>query len=852
MDIPSRTKVLFCKAGEALAIFLFFAFGSAAHATYTPSLGTASTFGVLAHTYSNTTTTRPTMIFTDLGYTTFLGVPVFVGGSTYIGDATYNQAGTDQHHALSALNAQACTFTFAGAVDLTTDSSHGSVGVYTPGVYCSPGDMTIGDGGTISLSGAGTYIFRPAGGFTMTNYSHVFPADGASACDVFWTPQSGSTVIGDQTFVFGTVIEPLGAANNDITVGNDADWTGRALAFDGGVTTNPIVGKYIRISAPMCVPPPPPPQATLHVMKVVINNNGGTAIASDATIHVRNGSGEVADSPQPGANSPGTPYTLDEGTYAVSEDSLPGYAKTFSGSCGAGGNIVLAPEDNKTCIVTNDDIAPTPPPPPQATLRIIKNVINDNGGVAVAASATIHVRNGSGDVANSPHTGAGAPGIVYSLTPGAYTVVEDALSGYTGRFGGDCDASGNIVLASGENKTCYMTNDDIAQPQPPSAILHVITYVINNNGGMAIASSTIIHVANNQGDATGSPHPGANSPGTSYTLSSGAYTVSEDFLVGYSVTIGGDCAGNGNVQLISGQNKTCTITNMDIPVQPPTPTPTPTPIPTPTCDVCAELSYDLYIVNPDGTQHHSDTPWVMVTDRGNGIRRYAFEDKSIDPTDPSYDYNDSVIDVDLKNCQSVTFMFVSSDAKLKHQVRFRVLMNGVMQTDTLVTDDSAKVVGTTKTVNATEGIRTAQTCPSTGSSKSLNGKILLQVQQHGEAWYVNPTSGMRYYMKDGPAAYEMMRSFGLGITDLNLAKIPSVMTTDALEQSTSICSSNSLANGTKGKILLQVQQHGEAWYVDTNTCRRIYMKDGAAAYSIMRFLGLGITDADLQKIPQGY
>ena len=54
----------------------------------------------------------------------------------------------------------------------------------------------------------------------------------------------------------------------------------------------------------------------------------------------------------------------------------------------------------------------------------------------------------------------------------------------------------------------------------------------------------------------------------------------------------------------------------------------------------------------------------------------------------------------------------------------------------------------------------------------LKGRILLQVQQHGEAWYLDPVSVKRYYMKDGPTAYQMLRQFGLGITDADLAKIP--------------------------------------------------------------------------------
>jgi hypothetical protein len=130
----------------------------------------------------------------------------------------------------------------------------------------------------------------------------------------------------------------------------------------------------------------------------------------------------------------------------------------------------------------------------------------------------------------------------------------------------------------------------------------------------------------------------------------------------------------------------------------------------------------------------------------------------------------------------------------------------------------------------------------------LLGRILLQVQNHGEAWYVRKSDAKRYYMPNGQAAYEMMRSFSLGISDTDLAKIPKVQNIAELNQSSSACNVNTLANRLKGDILLQVQQHGEAWYVDPVKCRAIYLKDGDAAYEIMRFLGLGITNTDLEKI----
>jgi len=176
----------------------------------------------------------------------------------------------------------------------------------------------------------------------------------------------------------------------------------------------------------------------------------------------------------------------------------------------------------------------------------------------------------------------------------------------------------------------------------------------------------------------------------------------------------------------------------------------------------------------------------------------------------------------------------------------------------------------------------------------LKGYILLQVQASGEAWYLEPLSGEKYYLKDGPTAFEILRKFGLGITNTDLNKIPvgiekrfSDTDTDAdglsdtLEESLDTDPKNpdsdsdgykdgieiqnnynptktgmmtidtNLANRLKGKIVLQVQSLGQAWYINPQDGKRYYLKDGPAAYQIMKFLSLGISNNDLRKIAVG-
>ncbi|HCC50108.1 MAG TPA: hypothetical protein DIU29_04460, partial [Candidatus Jacksonbacteria bacterium] len=43
----------------------------------------------------------------------------------------------------------------------------------------------------------------------------------------------------------------------------------------------------------------------------------------------------------------------------------------------------------------------------------------------------------------------------------------------------------------------------------------------------------------------------------------------------------------------------------------------------------------------------------------------------------------------------------------------------------------------------------------------LKGKILLQVESHGEAWYVNPANTEKYYMGRPADAFALMRQLGV-------------------------------------------------------------------------------------------
>ncbi len=91
------------------------------------------------------------------------------------------------------------------------------------------------------------------------------------------------------------------------------------------------------------------------------------------------------------------------------------------------------------------------------------------------------------------------------------------------------------------------------------ATLHIIKNVVN---WTAIASDFTLHVKYPLGsDVIGSPATGTWTPGTTYSLSAWNYIVSENANTSYTQSFAWDCNTSGNVSLLAGDNKTCTITN---------------------------------------------------------------------------------------------------------------------------------------------------------------------------------------------------------------------------------------------------------------------------------------------------
>ncbi len=211
----------------SLAALVSLIWPATALAATLPPLGTAGNYAVLAGT--TVTNTGPSWITGQIGLgpgSSVTGFPPGTSGHQDIADPAAMQAKNDLTTAF---------FNAAGQAPCTPLS--GGLGGQTlvADTYClaSGAELT----GTLTLNGAGVYIFQIASTLVTASASQVLLINGAQPCDVFWQVGSSAT-LGASTKFVGTIM-----AQFSITMQTAATLSGRALARNGAVTldTNRII-----------------------------------------------------------------------------------------------------------------------------------------------------------------------------------------------------------------------------------------------------------------------------------------------------------------------------------------------------------------------------------------------------------------------------------------------------------------------------------------------------------------------------------------------------------------------------------------------------------------------------------
>jgi len=195
-----------------------------------PGLASAGNFAVLAGT--TVTNTGPSWITGEVGVapgSAVTGFPPGTSGPQHKGDSVATTAQTDLTAAYTNAAAQPCpgTNNFSG-VNLGGKN-------LVPGVYRQTTAPTLT--GTLTLNGAGVYIFQIGSTLVTASGARVVLIGGAQPCDIFWQVGSSATIATSTTFI-GNIM-----ALTSIAMQTGATLNGRALARNGAVTldTNRII-----------------------------------------------------------------------------------------------------------------------------------------------------------------------------------------------------------------------------------------------------------------------------------------------------------------------------------------------------------------------------------------------------------------------------------------------------------------------------------------------------------------------------------------------------------------------------------------------------------------------------------
>ncbi|OGF34519.1 hypothetical protein A2303_02670 [Candidatus Falkowbacteria bacterium RIFOXYB2_FULL_47_14] len=129
----------------------------------------------------------------------------------------------------------------------------------------------------------------------------------------------------------------------------------------------------------------------------------------------------------------------------------------------------------------------------------------------------------------------------------------------------------------------------------------------------------------------------------------------------------------------------------------------------------------------------------------------------------------------------------------------------------------------------------------------LRGSILLRAEMAGEAYYIHPRFKLIYYLGRPVDAFRVMREQGEGARNADLEKIP----IGAIEESVTpviVVDSDPFAIHNAGRIFIQTEENGEAWYVNPGDRQRYYLGRPEDAWEIMRRLSLGISEMDFSLL----
>ncbi|OGF28028.1 hypothetical protein A2331_02875 [Candidatus Falkowbacteria bacterium RIFOXYB2_FULL_34_18] len=125
----------------------------------------------------------------------------------------------------------------------------------------------------------------------------------------------------------------------------------------------------------------------------------------------------------------------------------------------------------------------------------------------------------------------------------------------------------------------------------------------------------------------------------------------------------------------------------------------------------------------------------------------------------------------------------------------------------------------------------------------LRGRIIVKPEDLGRAYYIHPILNKMFSLGSPNEAFSVMRSQGIGISNNNLTKFR-----ENGKNNDNILIEDDFIDIHLGKIFLQVEENGEAWYINPENGERYFLNRPHDAFGIMQDLGVGITNNDFDLL----
>lgn len=119
----------------------------------------------------------------------------------------------------------------------------------------------------------------------------------------------------------------------------------------------------------------------------------------------------------------------------------------------------------------------------------------------------------------------------------------------------------------------------------------------------------------------------------------------------------------------------------------------------------------------------------------------------------------------------------------------------------------------------------------------LKGKILLQVESRGEAWWLNPDDKKRYFLGRPSDTWQMIQDKGTKIAG------------DELVQS--LYFDKSFSSIMAGRFIINEDDIKDVYYVLPGDLRGIKLNSPQGAWQVIKEQGLGVSNEDIRKIQVG-